>query len=222
MVEIDVGVAGGVYEFSWFQAADLRHHHREESVGCDVERNPEESVGTSLIELAGQFPFCDIELEKTVAGREGHLADLCGIPCGNYDPAGVRIVLYKVQGIGYLVDGSSVRGGPGPPLMAVNRAEVSVLISPFVPNRHSMVLQVLDVCVPGKEPKKLVDYGFKMDLLRRQERKALAQVEPHLMAENALCPDSGAVMADDTFSADPLQKVKILFHRAISLKMQRL
>ena len=83
-------------EFSRLQSADLRYHHGQKSVGCDVERHSEEGIGTALVELAGEFSVCDIELEKAMAGRQGHVVHFARIPRGDYHSAGIGIVLYHV------------------------------------------------------------------------------------------------------------------------------
>ena len=63
MVQIDVGVSCGVDKLTRLQVANLGYHHGEKSVGCDVKRNPEESVRTALIKLAalgftGKIALC--------------------------------------------------------------------------------------------------------------------------------------------------------------------
>ena len=86
MVQVDVGVAGGVDELTGLQATDLSDHHCQQCVGGDVERDSEEGVGAALVELAGEFSFGHIELEKTVARRQGHLVHLSGVPGGDEHP----------------------------------------------------------------------------------------------------------------------------------------
>ena len=41
-----------VNKLSWLQAADLRNHHGQECVGSDIERDTEEHVCATLIQLA--------------------------------------------------------------------------------------------------------------------------------------------------------------------------
>ena len=106
------------------------------------------------------------------------------------------MVLYLVNHLRKLVHASPVRGRETAPLVSIDRAEVAVLIGPFVPNGISVVFEIFDVGVTADEPQKLVDNGFEMNFLGCQERKALAQVETHLIAEHALGADSGAVCLD--------------------------
>ena len=70
--------------------------HGQERVGCDVERNTEEGVGAALVELAGEFAVGHVELEKAMAGRQGHVVHFARVPRGDYHPAGIGIVLYHV------------------------------------------------------------------------------------------------------------------------------
>lgn len=54
-----------------------------------------------------------------------------------------------------------------------------------------------------------------MQLLGGQDGKAVAQVKPHLMAENALRAGAGTVTAQDTGLADVTDEIKILLHAQI-------
>lgn len=78
-------------------------------------------------------------------------------------------------------------------------------IGPLVPNRHPVVVQVLDVGVAVQEPKQFVDDRAQVEFLGRQARKTGLQVEPHLMAEYADRSGSGAVALPDAVVADVLQ-----------------
>ena len=96
--------------------------------------------------------------------------------------------------------------------MAIDRSEVSVFVGPFIPDRHSVVLQVLDIRIPGDEPEKFIDDGFQVDFLCRQEGKSFRQVETHLVSENALGADAGTVGFHDAVFADMTKQVEVLFH----------
>lgn len=161
MVQVDVGVAGGVDEVAGLQAADVGYHHREQCVRGYVERDSEEGVGAALIELAGKLAFGHIELEQAVARRESHLVHLSGIPGGDQHPPGVRIVPDHVHYLGQLVDRAAVGCRPGAPLVAIDRAKVTVLVGPFVPDGDPVILEVLDVGVAGDEPQKFIMIDFK-------------------------------------------------------------
>ena len=51
-----------------------------------------------------------------------------------------------------------------------------------------------------------------MNFLGRQKRKPLREVEPHLMPEDTLRTDAGAVVLDHAFLTDTAEKVKVLMH----------
>ena len=57
VVLVDMRVAEGVDEVARLQAADLRHHHGQQSVAGDIERHAEEDVGAALVELATEPAF---------------------------------------------------------------------------------------------------------------------------------------------------------------------
>ena len=78
VVQVEVRVAEGVHEVAGLQPRRLRHHVGQESIGRDVERHAEEDVGRALVELAGEPPFGDVELEQAMAGRERHLSRSAG------------------------------------------------------------------------------------------------------------------------------------------------
>ena len=56
-----------------------------------------------------------------------------------------------------------------------------------------MILQVFDVSVSGNEPEELIDNRLEMNFFRGQKGETLRQVKSHLMAENRLRADPGAV-----------------------------
>ena len=71
-------VAERVDEFAGLQAGHLRHHHRQQRIGGDVEGHAEEDVGGALVELAGEPPLRDIELEEAMAGGSAILSMSAG------------------------------------------------------------------------------------------------------------------------------------------------
>ena len=75
-----------------------------------------------------------------------------------------------------------------------------------------MFAQIGDVGVALQKPQKLVNDGFHMQLLRRHQRKALRQVESHLMAENRKRARSRAIVFFDAFAQNSVQKIEILAH----------
>src|SRR5262245_1916991 len=69
VVVVDMAVTAGPDELPDAETGLRGHHVREQRVTGDVERHAEEQVGAALVELAGQPPVGDIELEERVAGR---------------------------------------------------------------------------------------------------------------------------------------------------------
>ena len=90
MVVVDMGVTQGMDEFGSLVTADLCQHHRQQGVRSYVERDTKEHVGASLVQLAteltlSRFPdIPDIELEKAVTRRQGHLVNIGDIPGAHY------------------------------------------------------------------------------------------------------------------------------------------
>src|SRR5690349_5106979 len=51
MVGVEVEISKCVNKRAGLQAADLRHHEREQRVGCEVERHTEKQICAALVEL---------------------------------------------------------------------------------------------------------------------------------------------------------------------------
>jgi len=66
-----------------------------------------------------------------------------------------------------------------------------------------------------------VDDGFDVDLLRRDERKALRKIETHLVTENALGPGAGPVGFGGAILPDVAKKIEILFQAVNPRKNNR-
>jgi len=201
-----------VDEFARLQPRHLRHHLREERVGGDVERHAEEHVGTALVELAGEPAFRDVELEQAVAGRQRHAVHLRDVPCRHDQAARFGIATDHLDEVRDLIDDAPVRRFPAAPLLAVNGAELAFAVRPLIPDRDAVFLQVADVGVAREEPEQLVRDRFQVQLLRRQHREAIGEIEAHLVPENAERSRAGAVAALGAVTADAGEKVEILLH----------
>src|SRR5437764_7213408 len=68
MVPVKMQIAKGVNEFGRTQLAYLRHHHGEQRIRRNVERNPQKKVGAALIKLAAQLVVAHIKLKEDMAG----------------------------------------------------------------------------------------------------------------------------------------------------------
>jgi len=210
-----------------FEAGDLGEHHGEQGVACDIERHAEEDVSRALVKLTakpatwiGRGFFGgrggDIELEEAVAGGEGHVVDVCGVPGADDEAAGIGIDLDGVDELLDLVDHAAAGRCPAPPLLAVDGAQVAAFIRPVIPDADAIVLEILDVGITREEPQEFVDDRSQVQLLSCKAREAaprsLVQVEPHLVTENGSGTGAGAVVAVDTVVQDVLQEVQVLAH----------
>ena len=186
-------IAEGVHEVAVLQAAHLRHHHGEQGVAGDVERHAEEDVGAALVQLARELAVRHVELEEGMAGCERHLVEFAHVPRRDDDAARVRIVLDLVDGDLDLVDHAAIHRLPRAPLLAVYRAEVAVLVRPFVPDADPVFLEVFGVGAALQEPQQFMDDGFQVAFLGSDQREALCKIEAHLVAEHAGGAGAGAV-----------------------------
>ena len=75
-----------------------------------------------------------------------------------------------------------------------------------------MVLQIPYVGISGNEPQEFIYYRLKVHLLGGEQGKSRSEIEPHLIAEHALCPDSGPVMLHHPVLPYMSQKIQILLH----------
>ena len=172
----------------------------------------EEDVRRALVELQRQLAVRDMRLEQAVAGRQRHCVKFAGVPGGDDLAARCGARADRLQQVGNLVDMATVGGLPIAPLLAVNRAEVAILVSPFVPDAHLAVAQPADIGIAAQEPEQFDDDRSEMKLLGGEHRKALAQVESHLCAEHAARADSGPVVLDRAVIERTLHQVEILPH----------
>ena len=85
---------------------------RQQRVGRDVERHTEENVGAALVELAGELPAGDIELEQRVAWGQLHAWDIADVPGRHDQPARIRVAANLREHLRQLIDMPAVRRGP--------------------------------------------------------------------------------------------------------------
>src|SRR6185503_312731 len=103
--EIEMRIAQRMNELAGLEPADMRDHVGEERIGGDVERNADEDVGGSLIELTRELAVADIELEQAMARRQGHAVDIGRVPRRHDEAARIRVLADAGDDIGDLVDG---------------------------------------------------------------------------------------------------------------------
>ena len=202
MIGIEVAVAAGPDKGAGLQAALLGEHVREERVAGDVEGHAEEHVGAALVELEVQAAVGDLGLEQAVARGERHAVDLGRVPGADDLAAGGRVGVDLVDEARDLIDAAAVRPLPVAPLLAVDGAEIAILVRPFVPNADLVVLEIGDVGVALQEPQQFDDDRAQVQLLGGDEREAVGKVEAHLVAEDAQRADAGAVLLRHAFFQD--------------------
>ena len=147
-----------------------------------------------------------------MARWQRHAVDLSRIPRADNHTPRVRMMLYQVYHVAYLVYRTTVVVGPRTPLMSVHRSEVTVLISPFVPDSHPMLLKIPHVCVAFEKPQQFVYYRLQMQFLCREQRETVFQIESHLVTEHAKRSRSRAVSLFYALRHYTVEQVKILFH----------
>src|SRR3954453_227329 len=69
MILVQMQIAKRVDELARSEGADLRHHHGEQCIGSDVERDAEKKIGAALVKLTAQLVVADVKLEENMAGR---------------------------------------------------------------------------------------------------------------------------------------------------------
>ncbi len=217
VIGVEVEVAKGVDKVTGLVSADLGDHQREQSVRGDVEGDTEEEIGTALVELAGQswgwgVGVVDVELEKKVAGWQGHVVDKSDVPSGDEVASRGGVVFEILNEASDLVDGGSVRAGPGAPLLAVDWAEVSFFVGPFVPDSDFVVLEVLDVGVSFEEPEEFVNDGAEVEFFGGEAGKSLGEVVAGLAAKDAESSSASAVSSFFAVFEDIGEEVEVLLH----------
>ena len=75
-----------------------------------------------------------------------------------------------------------------------------------------MLLQPAHIGFAAQEPEQLVDDGFEMQLLGGDQRKAVGQIEAHLVAEDRARARAGAVALFHALFEDQFHQIEILAH----------
>ena len=142
-------------------------------------------------------------MSQDVAGWEGHFRQSGGVPSCHQDASAVRIVFQLVYDGLQLVDPLTliivmhglVSRPEMPPLEPIYGAKVPFL--PLgqadtveelargvpIPNPDLLVVQQLGISVSIDEPDELLGHAPPENVLGGQHGEALAQIEPHLIAE---------------------------------------
>jgi len=129
VVLVDVRVTARPDELTYLVAGLLRHHVQEQRVARDVERHAQEHVRAALCHHQRELALSYVELEHQVARRELDCPDELDVPGGHEHAARVGRLLDLVDHDADLVDVAAVRRWPRAPLLAVDLAEVAILLS---------------------------------------------------------------------------------------------
>ena len=155
VVVVDVAVAAGPDQVADVEVALLREHVREQRVARDVERDAEEDVGAALVDLAAERSRHRRRRRRGTGRARGTAAA----------PSRGRSATFQALTMMRRESGSScssrttsaiwsmwpaVRGRPAAPLHAVDRAEVAVVVGPFVPDRDAALLQPATLLSPRR------------------------------------------------------------------------
>jgi len=104
--------------------------------------------------------------------RQSHLPELGRVPCAHYQPPALWIRFDLRDDVVDLIDTHAAFAAPIAPLRAVNTTEVAVFISPLIPDRDAVVVEIANVRVAAQEPEQLVDDRFDVQLFRGEQRKS--------------------------------------------------
>ena len=147
-----------------------------------------------------------------MAGRECHVLNVGHVPGRNDQAARVGVAFDLVDDLCNLVNVLSIRGGPRAPLHAINRAELAVLASPLVPDRHASLLQPAHVGVSPQKPQKLHKNTARMEFFGCHQRETLRQVKAHLVTKNRPRTGARTVSLVDTMFVHMAHEGLVLVH----------
>src|SRR5699024_9355252 len=103
MIAVYVRITECVNEIRGLQITFSGDQMEQECIACNVKRNSEEDIRTSLIQLKAEFSIVHIELEESVAWREGHRLVFGRVPCCDDMPSGIRVVTDAVADVFELI-----------------------------------------------------------------------------------------------------------------------
>src|SRR5690606_35782347 len=92
-----------------------------------------------------------------------------------------------------LIHAFAIRPEPRSPLIAIHRPQLSVLISPFIPDSDTVFFQIGDVRFSFQKPQQLVDDGSQVQFFDGKYRKPYAQIKAHLISETPQGSGAGTV-----------------------------
>src|SRR5688572_23120057 len=128
-----------------------------------------------------------------MAGRQRHLVEFTDIPCTDNVPAAIGIFFDAGNKLIDLIDRTPIRRAPAAPLRAVNAAEVSIRVGPFIPDGYAVIIEIFYVRVAAQKPEQLVNDRLEVELFGCEQWKAIAQREAGLRAKDGIGTGAGAI-----------------------------
>merc|ERR1719495_1477234 len=183
----------------------MSQHDCEQGIAGDVEGNSKAHVRRALVQLAGKLSIGAIELDQAMAGRQGHLVQVCWVPGAHEDATVVRLCPDQVNDIGQLVNSLAtvvsvhvhILGAKVPPLESIDGSQVPLLpviethtvqegpTTVSVPDAHVLLLQLLG---GGGAPDELEHL-----LGGEQGKHTVSKGEAHLSAKEGKGPSASSV-----------------------------
>ncbi len=111
----------------------------------------------------------------------------------------------------------TIRCRPRPPLVAVDRAEVAVVVGPFIPDRDAVFFQISDIGRALQKPDQLMNNRLQMQLLGGHHREAFLQIETHLVTKYRSRTGTGTISFIGAMCENMAHEVKILMHDLLML-----
>src|SRR3546814_394786 len=144
-------------------------------------------------------------------------SDLVGnvahVPCRYDQPPRIGGFADLPDNLRDLVDVPAGAGWPTAPLHAIYRAQVAAFVGPFVPDAYASFLQPAHVRIAAQKPQQFNKNAFGVQFFGGDQRKALAQVETHLVTEDRPRAGAGAVGFGLTLFVDMPHEIFVLVHK---------
>ena len=157
-------------------------------------------------------------------GGSAICVEVADVPGADQVPARVGVGLDRLDHPGDLVDVPAVGRRPGPPLVAVDRAELAVGVGPLVPDRDAVARAASLTFVDAlEEPQQLRDHRAGVQLLggeQREARRSGRTASGSRTRSACRCPVRSAFC--DAVGQHVVQQVEVGLHRDRSSSSCRL
>jgi hypothetical protein len=71
-----------------------------------------------------------------------------------------------------LVHSHAVCTTPVAPLRTIDAAEIAGFVSPLIPDRHTVFVEIMNIGITAQKPEQLINNRFDVQLFCRQERES--------------------------------------------------